>query len=98
MSQPKHATAATTSMDQPPVDQALRDAEQRIDDLTRAVTSHEIIGQATGILIATHRMDPQAAWSLLRRVSQHCNIKVARLAAAVIAIASGSEDSIDTSD
>lgn len=98
MSQPTHATAATTSMDQPSVERALRDAEQRIGDLTRAVTSHEIVGQATGILIATYRIDPQAAWSLLRRVSQQCNIKVARLAPAVIAAASDSNQSIDTTD
>jgi hypothetical protein len=85
-------------MDQPSVERALRAAEGRIGDLTHAVISHEIVGQATGILIATYRIDPQTAWSLLRRVSQHCNIKVARLAAAVIAIASGSDHSIDTTD
>jgi ANTAR domain-containing protein len=85
-------------MDQPTVERALREAEQRIGDLTRAVTSHEMVGQATGILIATYRIDPQAAWFLLRRVSQHCNVKVARLASAVIAIASGAGDSIDTID
>jgi ANTAR domain len=98
MSQPTHTTAATTSMDQSPLERALRDAEQRIGDLTQAVTSHEIVGQATGILIATYRIDPQAAWSLLRRLSQQRNIKVARLASAVIAIASGSDNSIDATD
>jgi len=98
MSQPTHATAATTPMEQPSLERALRDAERRIGDLTQAVTSHEIVGQATGILIATYHIDPQAAWSLLRRVSQQCNIKVARLASAVIAIASGSHESIATPD
>jgi hypothetical protein len=98
MSQPTHATAATTPMEQPSLERALRDAERRIGDLTQAVTSHEIVGQATGILIATYHINPQAAWSLLRRVSQHCNIKVARLASAVIAIASGSDREIETTD
>jgi hypothetical protein len=85
-------------MEQPSFEQALRDAERRIGHLTQAVTSHEIVGRATGILIATYRIDSQAAWSLLRRVSQHSNIKVARLASAVIAIASGSDHEIDTTD
>jgi hypothetical protein len=98
MSQPTHATTTSTSTDQPSLERALRDAEQRIGDLTRAVISHEIVGQATGILIATYRIDPQVAWSLLRRVSQDCNVKVARLASAVIAIASGVDHSIDITD
>lgn len=70
--------------------------EESLDDLTcdqvralvrqlrRAVSSHELVGQAVGVLLATYRISPDEAWQILRTTSQRTNIKVATIARAVI--------------
>jgi hypothetical protein len=73
------------------VDHVLDGAGQRaeIDHLTAALTNRGLIGQAVGVLVATHRMSPEAAWQALSRTSQETNVKVARLAPVLVEIASG---------
>jgi len=55
-----------------------------MEDLTvhlhRAVESHTVIGQATGVLMARRRLTAEQAFELLKRTSQNRNIKVAHLA------------------
>lgn len=60
-----------------------------VGHLQRAVTSHGVVGQAIGVLVAAHRFPPDQAWSLLRRTSQNANIKVNRLARSVVEVAAG---------
>lgn len=62
------------------------DADARIRQLEEALESHALVDQARGVLMATHRIDADAAWGLLVRVSSHQNIKVRTLAEAVITL------------
>ena len=62
------------------------DDQARIAQLEEALESHAVVDQARGVLMAVHRIDAEAAWGLLVRVSSHENIKVRTLAEAVIAI------------
>ena len=61
-------------------------AAARIRQLEAALASHALVDQARGVLMATHRIDADAAWGLLVRVSSHENIKVRTLAEAVITL------------
>ena len=65
------------------------DQSQEAEQLLQAVASNRLVGQATGVLVAVHRVDADTAWDLLRRASRESNIKVTRLATAVLAHASG---------
>lgn len=56
----------------------------REDNLQRALESHRVIGQATGILVERHRVRPGEAFEMLRRASQNRNLKLRDLAARVI--------------
>jgi hypothetical protein len=60
--------------------------EARVHQLETALESHAVVDQARGCLMALHRIDADAAWGLLLRVSSHENIKVRTLAEAVIAL------------
>lgn len=65
---------------------AVRAAEdqQRADNLEIALRSSRRIGTAIGILMASHRVDEQAAFELLRRRSQDTNRKLADIAEDVV--------------
>lgn len=54
-----------------------------VDHLTRALATRDLIGQAKGILMATHRVDVDGAFDLLRIASQRRNVKLADVAAEV---------------
>ena len=68
----------------PSVDGQVVDHDARIRQLEEALESHAVVDQARGVLMATHRIDADAAWALLVRVSSHQNIKVRTLAEAVV--------------
>ena len=68
-------------------DLTLDEAKALISQLSRAISSHEAIGQGVGVLVATYRISPEQAWSILRSASQHTNTKVAALARAVVELA-----------
>ena len=51
-----------------------------LDGLRQAMASRAVIEQAKGILMAQHRCGPDQAFDLLRRASQHRNVKVSELA------------------
>lgn len=52
------------------------DDARRVDNLQAALVSRELIGQAEGILIERERISGQQAFDILRRASQHLNIKL----------------------
>ncbi|WP_406601588.1 ANTAR domain-containing protein [Lentzea miocenica] len=58
------------------VDSATLQAEQ----LRRAINSRDVIGQAKGILMARRGLSADEAFDLLRRSSQHLNVKLVQLA------------------
>jgi hypothetical protein len=63
--------------------------EQENTQLRHAVDSHAVVDQALGVLIAVHRIPPDAGFEVLREVSQHTNIKLHMVAEALIGWALG---------
>ncbi|MBC2864357.1 ANTAR domain-containing protein [Streptomyces mexicanus] len=62
---------------------------EEIDQLQRALTSHAVIDQAIGAVVAFGRMPPEDAWLVLREVSQRTNTKVRTVAEHVLKFAQG---------
>lgn len=58
---------------------------RRIANLTVALRSRDLIGQAKGIVMERYKLSADAAFALLSRISQERNIKVRDLAAEVAA-------------
>ena len=58
--------------------------QQRADNLEIALRSSRRIGTAIGIVMASHRVDEQAAFEMLRRRSQDSNRKLADIADDVV--------------
>ncbi|MDX3799149.1 ANTAR domain-containing protein [Streptomyces sp. AK04-3B] len=63
--------------------------EQENAQLRRAIDSHAAVDQAIGVLIAVHRIVPDAGFEVLREVSQHTNVKLLAVAGSVIGWALG---------
>ena len=53
--------------------------------LRRGLESNREIGKAVGLLMATHDIDDDRAFEMLAKVSQEMNVKVAEVAAQVVA-------------
>lgn len=62
----------------------LLDAAQRRGHLEVAMRSRGTIGQAVGRLVERYGLPPDRAFAVLRRISQHENIKVVELATALM--------------
>jgi len=56
--------------------QAHDEEAQRLDNLQGALLTRAVIGQAQGILIERERVTADQAFDILRRASQHLNIKL----------------------
>jgi ANTAR domain len=65
---------------------ALRAAHHQVEMLQTALETNRDIGTAIGILMYRHKLDREAAWNLLRAMSQQNNRKVRDLALRVIEI------------
>ncbi|MFI5972628.1 ANTAR domain-containing protein [Streptomyces sp. NPDC051452] len=57
---------------------------EQIEQLKEAITSHAVIDQAIGVVIAFGGVDAETAWEILREISQHANIKLREVAAQVV--------------
>ncbi|MGI3229780.1 ANTAR domain-containing protein [Streptomyces sp. GTA36] len=76
-----------TALDQDaPDEDAPRIAELReeIGQLKEAVTSHAVVDQAIGMMVALGRVTPEDGWAVLREVSQHTNIKLRNVAEMIL--------------
>ena len=60
------------------------DEEKRYDNLHHALWTRELIGQAQGILMERERITGDQAFDVLRRASQHLNIKIRDIAHTLI--------------
>lgn len=60
------------------------DDDRRKDNLQAALITRAVIGQAQGILIERERITPDQAFDILRRASQHLNIKLRDVAQALV--------------
>ncbi|MEU9187250.1 ANTAR domain-containing protein [Streptomyces sp. NPDC048484] len=58
--------------------------QEEIGQLKEAVTSHAVVDQAIGMMVALGRVTPDQGWSVLREVSQHTNIKLRNIAELII--------------
>ena len=69
---------------------ALESAEERATDeaktgnLHEALRTRELIGQAQGILIERERITAEQAFDVLRRASQHMNVKLREIAQTLV--------------
>ena len=69
----------------PPRARAQLDGAHRLaGQLEQAIASRAVIEQAKGVLMATRRLDEQAAFEWLRQTSQTRNVKVRTLAEQVL--------------
>jgi hypothetical protein len=59
---------------------SLEDNDRLSDNLHTALSSRELIGQAEGILMERERITGDQAFDILRRASQHLNIKLREVA------------------
>ena len=64
--------------------QLYRAAQQLSEQLTEALASRAVIEQAKGALMATHGVDEQGAFGMLRERSQRANRKLRDVAADVL--------------
>jgi two-component system, response regulator / RNA-binding antiterminator len=61
-----------------------RDLLAEVDNLRRALVSRSTIDQAKGVIMAERRCSPEAAFNLLKGLSQDTNVRVADVAAALV--------------
>lgn len=59
--------------------------QEEIGQLKQAITSHAVVDQAIGMMVALGRITPDQGWVVLREVSQHMNVKLRDLAEMIIA-------------
>jgi small nuclear ribonucleoprotein (snRNP)-like protein len=69
-----------------PADETERIVELReeVQQLKEAVTSHAVVDQAIGMMVALGRVGPDEGWAVLREVSQHTNIKLRNVAELIL--------------
>ncbi|MEU6847733.1 ANTAR domain-containing protein [Streptomyces sp. NPDC046716] len=63
------------------------DAE--VAGLRDAVSSHALVDQAIGVVIALSQLPAEECWRVLRDVSQHTNVKLRHVAEHILAFAQG---------
>ncbi|MET8247581.1 ANTAR domain-containing protein [Streptomyces sp. NPDC005202] len=90
-----------------PGDEADRifELQEEVEHLKAAVTSHAVVDQAIGMMVALGRITPDQGWLVLKDVSQHTNIKLRNVAELVLIwartgdmpeeIRAGLEDALD---
>jgi hypothetical protein len=64
--------------------QAHDDEERQADALRAGLVTREVIGQAEGILMERERITSDQAFDILRRASQHLNVKLRDVAQALV--------------
>jgi transcriptional regulator with GAF, ATPase, and Fis domain len=62
------------------VAQSHQDEERRSDSFQAALSTRELIGEALGILMERERITADQAFDILRRASQHLNVKLREVA------------------
>ncbi len=58
--------------------------EKRLENLHNALSTRELIGQAQGILMERERITGEQAFDMLRRASQHLNVKIREVARTLV--------------
>ena len=71
-------------LDDPTYPTTLAGSHERIDQLTEALETREVIAQAKGIIMAKEACDAEEAFAVLRRISQHTHRKLRDVAAEIV--------------
>ncbi|MFI0965891.1 ANTAR domain-containing protein [Streptomyces sp. NPDC021080] len=58
--------------------------EAEVRQLKEAVTSHAVVDQAIGMMVALGRVSPDQGWAVLKDVSQHTNTKLRDVAEQIL--------------
>jgi hypothetical protein len=58
--------------------------QEEVQQLKEAVTSHAVVDQAIGMMVALGRVTPDQGWVVLKDVSQHTNIKLRNVAELIL--------------
>lgn len=58
--------------------------QEEVHQLKEAVTSHAVVDQAIGMVVALGRVTPDEGWAVLKEVSQHTNIKLRNVAELIL--------------
>ncbi|MGX1128369.1 hypothetical protein RKD49_000559 [Streptomyces glaucescens] len=58
--------------------------QEEVAQLKEAVSSHAVIDQAIGMMVALGRVTPDQGWMVLKEVSQHTNIKLRTVAELIL--------------
>ncbi|WP_225094675.1 ANTAR domain-containing protein [Streptomyces sp. CoH27] len=75
----------TTGSDSARADgERIHELEEEVDQLRRAVSSHAVVDQAIGMMVALGRVTPDQGWDVLKDVSQHTNIKLRHVAEMIL--------------
>jgi hypothetical protein len=76
--------------------QTHEEEDRRADNLHQALVTRELIGRAEGILMERERITSDQAFDILRRASQHLNVKLKAVAEDLVETgerpATGSDD------
>ncbi|MFD6288173.1 ANTAR domain-containing protein [Streptomyces sp. NPDC060205] len=62
----------------------IAELQEEIGQLKEAVTSHAVVDQAIGMMVALGRVTPDQGWCVLREVSQHTNLKLRNVAELIL--------------
>ncbi|MEU8974352.1 ANTAR domain-containing protein [Streptomyces monashensis] len=62
----------------------IHELEEEVDQLRQAVSSHAVVDQAIGMMVALGRVGPEQGWAVLKDVSQHTNIKLRQVAEMIL--------------
>ncbi|MEU5116723.1 ANTAR domain-containing protein [Streptomyces longwoodensis] len=62
----------------------LRELQAEVDQLREAVSSHAVVDQAIGMVIALGRVSPDVGRAVLKEVSQHTDVKLRSVAELVL--------------
>ncbi|MEU6682803.1 ANTAR domain-containing protein [Streptomyces sp. NPDC046832] len=88
MNLPHHGSPGPDAVLQPPEPGDLKtkilDLERDNEHLQTAITSHAVIDQAIGVIIALGGLHPEQGFDVLRHVSQHTNIKLRTVADLIV--------------
>lgn len=62
----------------------LLELQEEVAQLKEAVSSHAVVDQAIGMIVALGRVTPDQGWEVLKEVSQHTNIKLRNVAELIL--------------
>ncbi|MGW5481431.1 ANTAR domain-containing protein [Streptomyces sp. NPDC004008] len=81
-----------------PETERIVELEEEVSQLKEAVTSHAVVDQAIGMLVAVGHVTPAQGWEVLREVSQHANIKLRHVAELIVIWGGGGDLPADVRD